>query len=124
METNKSISDLVEKYLTSIEIWDIDFVPFDDADSDAAYIRLELPKAMLKEYLAIKKQNKELPDVEEFWKDTGLADKLDSKNYRMGHEDLVDIIELLRGAVCGDYQSIIGSKMTRMSVYEVVPTRA
>ena len=60
------INQLVDTYLDQIEIEDTDYVTINDAVSDAAYIVLNIPTAMLKEYLQLKGQNRELPDGVEF----------------------------------------------------------
>ena len=113
---------LVDRYFNQIEVEDTDFVPVDDAHSDAAYLLLNVPTAMLKDYLALKGQSKELPDGAELWKDTELGRRLrDSDKYHgQGHADLRDIIEFLQGEVYGQYQRLHDPTKIRLSIKEVI----
>ena len=113
------IQTLVDKYFGLIEIEDTDYVPVDDAVSDAAYLLLDIPIAMLEEYARLHDQ-KMPPNGEEFWKETQLASRLrNSGKYRgQGHEPLSDILDFLEGDVAVHYQSLSPSVM-RMSVYEI-----
>jgi len=75
---------------------------------------------MLREYLVLKNPNKELLDGAEFWKETGLGNKL--KNFEKylirGHAPLKDILEFLNGEVYGIYQSLnVGIKI-RLAITE------
>jgi hypothetical protein len=68
-----NINQLVNTYFGQIEIKDIGFSLVDDAIFDTAYFLLNIPIAMLKEYLQLKGENKKFPNVVEFWRETGLV---------------------------------------------------
>ncbi len=115
------MNQLVEKYFDKIEIEDTAYVTVNDAVSDAAYLLLNLPTAMLKEYLKLKGQNKELPDGAEFWKATGLVKRLrnSDKYHGQGHAPLDDILDYLDGEVQGNYQELLNTERIRLSITEI-----
>ncbi len=120
--TGMDIDKLVDKYFNQIEIEDTDFVIVNDAVSDAAYLLLNVPTAMLKEYSQLKNQKEELPDGAEFWKETGLGKKLRNIecNYTGGHVSLPDILDYIEeGDVWGDYQELNSSEKIRLSITEI-----
>ncbi len=127
MAKNTGIKSLIDKYLEQIIIEDADYVPFDNAESDAAYILLNVPIAMLKEYLKLKKQRKKLPDGAKFWKDSGLCKRLlnpkeNGNDISIGHmmlKDFPDLLQELSGKVQGDYQDINNPERIRLSITEV-----
>lgn len=113
------ISELVEKYFEQIEVEDTDFIPINDAVSDAAYILLQLPIDMIKEYQALKNRTEKLPDSVEFWKETGLVKRL--RNYKecnVGHAPLGDILDYLKEKVWGEFYSC-NSKRIRLDITEI-----
>ncbi len=113
---------LIDKYFDQIEIEDADFVPINDAVSDAAYLLLNIPMAMLKEYLSLKGQNKELPNGAEFWRETGLGTRLKNsdKYHGQGHvSHLNDILDYLEGDVWGEYQKLNSPERIRLDITEV-----
>ena len=116
-----NIKQLVDTYLDQIEIEDTNYVPMDDSAPDAAYILLNIPIAMLQEYLKLKGQNKELPDGAEFWKETGLREKLKNsgKCVNHGHEPLEDILEFLGGDVQGEYQRLNSKERIKLAINEI-----
>lgn len=124
------IEKLVDKYFDKIEIEDINYVPFDDAKSDAAYLCLNIPIQMLKEYLKIKGRRKKLPDGAEFWKETGLCGKLkiSEKHIRQAHsrshtgdslETFSEFLDYLEGDIQGDYQKLNIPERIRLSITEI-----
>ena len=125
------IEKLVDKYFDQIEIEDADYVPFDDAKSDAAYLLLDIPTEMLKEYLKIKGQRKKLPAGAEFWKETGLVERLGNskKHIEQFHsrnflddsfEFLSNFLFYLIGDVQADYQELITPPgRIRLSITEI-----
>jgi hypothetical protein len=125
-----SIKSLVDKYFEQIEVENADYVPFDDAKSDAASILLNVPITMLKEYLQLKRQRKKLPEGAEFWKETGLCSRLKSskkhiKQFRsVNHlhdsfEKFPDFLDGLTGEVQGDYQELGSKERIRLSITEI-----
>lgn len=116
-----SVEEIVDKYFPKIELEDTDYVIVDDAKSDAAYILLQVPRAMLREYLALKGQSKDLPDPVEFWQDSNLVKKLrgSDKYHGQGHEHLVDMLDFLGGEVTAYYQALHNSDMMRLAITEV-----
>lgn len=119
-EINSGINTLIEKYFDQIQIEDTDYVPFDGALSDAAYLLLNIPISMLREYSKLKGQTN-LPDGAEFWKEAGLRKKLrdSDKISRQSHEPLKDILEFLGGEVWGEYQHLGNSERIRLSITEI-----
>ena len=116
------IDTLADKYFDQIRIEDTDFVPIDDAVSDAAYLLLNVPIKMLKEYLQLEGQNKKLPDGAEFWKETGLGKRLRNieHSYTGGRVSLSDILDYIEeGDVWGDYQELNFSEKIRLSITEI-----
>lgn len=112
----------MEKYFSQIEIEDADFVSWDNAKSDAAYLLLNVPVTMLKEYMRMKGQNKKLPNGAEFWKETGLVRRLkDSDKYHgQGHVMfLPDVLDYLEGEVDGNYQELNDPERIRLSITEI-----
>ncbi|MBD3249825.1 hypothetical protein GF336_07295 [Candidatus Woesearchaeota archaeon] len=117
-----SMDTLMERYFDQIEIEDADFVPIDDAKSYAAYLLLDIPTEMLKEYLRLKGQNRELPDGAEFWKETGLGNLLrnSDKYHGQGHvSHLSDILDYLESNVWGEYQRLNSQERIRLDITEV-----
>ncbi|MEK6915285.1 MAG: hypothetical protein AABW89_01945 [Nanoarchaeota archaeon] len=115
-----SVEQLVNNYFDEIEVESTDYVDFTDAKHDVAYILLRVPTAMLKDFLRLKEQKRELPDGTEFWKETGLVNRLrnSGKYYGQGHEDLDDILDFLGGEVQVNYQPLDTEK-TRLHVIEI-----
>lgn len=116
------MNELVEKYFGQIEIEDTDYVPIDDVASDVAYVLLNIPIAMLKEYLQLKGQNKELPDGAEFWKETGLCKRLRNcgKYHGQGQEPLYNMLDFLEGEVGAGYQKLgSSSDRIRLDITEI-----
>ena len=124
------INSLMDKYFEQIEVEDADYVPFDDAKSDAAYILLNIPVAMLKEYLKLKGLKRKLPDGVKFWKETGLCKRLGNseehiKQFRSRNhlndpfETFPDFLDGLTGDVQGDYQELNSSEKIRLSITEI-----
>ncbi len=115
------MNQLVDTYFDQIEIEDTNYVPINDAVSDAAYLLLNIPTAMLKEYLRLNGQNRELPDGAEFWKKTGLGKRLriSGKYHSQRHAPLNDILDYLDGDVWGEYQRLNSSERIRLDIREV-----
>lgn len=81
MVTNTNISSLGDKYFKQVKIESLGYESeLGDPHSSYAYIVLVVPSAMLKGYLKLKKQKK-LPKPEEFWKETGLCERLEDKKF-------------------------------------------
>lgn len=120
MDKVREIENLVNKYLHEIEVEDADFIIYDNAVSDASSILLNLPISFLKAYLLIKDQDKQLPDIAEFWKDTSLVSRLNDidKNKVRAHF-LSDVLDYMHGRVCGMYQEISNSGRIRMRITEI-----
>lgn len=114
----RQIQDLVDKYFDLIEIEDTNFI--DNPEYNLAYLLLNVPTALLKEYSAMKNQKK-LPDPAEFWEQTKLGDRLKKscKYTGQGHEPLLDILEFLEGQVQGNYQELHTPDRIRMSITEL-----
>ncbi len=116
-----NIDTLIDKYFDQIEVEDTDFIPIDDMTFDAAYLLLSLPVAMLREYVKSKDQCQELPNGAEFWKETGLCNKLRNSNkyHGQGHEPLIDILDFLEGNVQVDYQKLNSPERIRLCIIEL-----
>ncbi len=117
-----NMNQIVDTYFDQIEIEDADFVPVDDAVSDAAYLLLNIPTEMLRAYLRLKGQNRELPDGAEFWKETRLGSRLrtSDKYHGQGHvSHLSDILDYLDGKVWGEYQKLNSPERIRLDITEV-----
>ncbi len=116
-----SVEQIVNKYFPQIQVEYTEYVPIDDAKSDAATISLRVPTAMLREYLTLKGQTKELPDPVEFWTDSGLVGKLrgSDKQVEGQHETLRAILDFLGGKVTGNYQRLNTQEAIRLSITEV-----
>ncbi len=114
--TAREIATLVERYLSQIEVEDVDYVPWNDASHDCAYLLLKIPKPFLQEYLAISGETTKMPDGEKLWQETALREKLGSKIPLKEHEPLADILEFLGGKVQVDYQDC--GERVRMSICE------
>jgi len=116
-----NMQELVDKYFEQIEVEDTAFVPIDDAVSDAAYLLLNLPMQMLKEYQILKGSRKRLPDGAEFWKETRLVTRLrnSAKYQNVGREGLNDILDYLGGKVWGTYQELRNSERIRLDITEI-----
>ena len=124
------IKSLMDKYFEQIEVEDADYVPFDDAKFDAAYILLNIPIAMLKGYLKLKGLKRKLPDGAKFWKETGLCNRLGCserhiKQFRSRNhlnnslEIFPDFLSYLEGDIQGDYQKLSTPDRIRLSITEI-----
>ena len=117
---SSQIAELVQQYLPRIEVENVDYVPWNDATHDCAYLLLIVPKTFLQEYLTITKETTKIPggmpDGEKLWKETALREKLSSKIPLREHEPLADILEFLGGKVQVDYQDC--GESVRISIYE------
>lgn len=115
------IPELVEKYFEQIEVEDTAFVPIDNAVSDAAYLLLNIPTKMLREYKKLKGSRKRLPDGAKFWKETELVIRLrDSARFQnVGREGLNDILDYLGGKVWGTYQELNNPDRIRLDITEI-----
>ena len=119
-DIESGINTLIEKYLEQIQIEDVDYVPVDGALSDAAYLLLNIPLPMLQEYSKLKGQTTELPDGAEFWRETGLGNRLRNVDkHSRSHEPLEDILEFLGGEIWGEYYNLGNSERIRLSITEV-----
>ena len=114
---------LPQKYYEQIEIEDTDYVPVNDAPSDAAYLLLRIPSKMLDEYQKLREEVKSLPNANEFLRETGILEYL-RKNlkpvYRGGHEPLADILEFLEGDFEADFEVTGVFGKIRLRVIEVI----
>ncbi len=122
MDKDKEIENLVDKYFNDIQIENSDFIPRDGDASDVSYILLNLPLNFLKEYLIIKNQNRELPDVAEFWRDTNFVNKLknlDKSKFVTHALYLPDLLQYLHGDIEGGYQKHPNPKRIRMEITEI-----
>lgn len=118
-----SMDALMRKYFDEIEIEDADFIPVNDAESDAACLLLNVPTEMLREYLVLKGQDRELPDGAEFWRETGLGNLLRASNkYRgQGHVSyLSDVLDYLEGDVFGEYLKLGSQERIVLDITEVL----
>ena len=98
------IKELVDRYIEEIYINDVDYVPWNDAPHDCAYLSLDVPRAFLDDYLVLQGQkNKKWPDGIELWNTTELRERLKGKKPRKSHAPLSDILEFLGGRVQVDY---------------------
>jgi len=116
------MKELVDKYFEEIKIENAEFIPYDEAKSDAAYLLLNIPLKMLKDYMKLKGQNKKLPDGIEFWRETGLGKRLlnSDKYYGQGRElFLSDILDYLEDDIQVDYQDLLSSEKIRFAVIEI-----
>ena len=120
MDSSTAINLLVDKYFDQIEVVNTDFYVTFNYGPDAAYLSLNIPTAMLKEYLTLKGQERELPDEVQFWKETRLVERLahSNKYHGQGREPLEDILEFLGDEVCGSYQRINSSERIRLIIVE------
>lgn len=116
------MDQLVDQYFDQIEIEDTNFVAVNDAVSDGAYLLLNLPTNMLREYQELKGQGERWPDGAEFWKVTGLGRRLrnSEKYYGQGHAPLNDILDYLEGEVQGDYQELLTTERIRLGIIEII----
>ncbi len=109
----------MNKYITEIDIEDVDYVPWDDAPHDVAYVLLNIPKAFLTEYLQLTKQTeKKSPDGFDFWLNTNLRERLRGKVPKRTHEPLEDILDFLGGPINIQFYGDDGNRI-RLAVYEV-----
>jgi hypothetical protein len=117
-----SMQELVDKYFDQIEVEDADFLPVNDSTSDMATLLLNLPTEMLQEYQTMMGNLETLPDGAEFWMNSGLVERLrKSKKIPLrSHEPPNDILDFLKGEVCGDYQRLNDAKRIRLSIQEVL----
>lgn len=115
-----SVEQIVTTYFDQIELKDTDYLPWDDAKSDMAYILLRVPTAMLKDYVKFKGQNRELPDGEEFWRETRLVERLrnSGKYHGQGHEPLEDMLDFLGNNVQVEYCHIGDPEKIDISITE------
>ena len=98
------IKRLVNKYFSQIKLVSIGY----DSSDESAQVRIEIPTLLLNEYSHLKAQRNHLPDGDEFWRETSLAQKLmksKSCQQRFGRCDLNDILSQLTGPVQADYVS-------------------
>ena len=120
-----SMVNLTKKYLDQIKVSYVDFVIIDGSavDCDAAYITLEIPRAMLREYSRIKTGTNNYPDPEEFWKETGLVDLLKGSGIKQNGVYLDDALEYLKDSdVFAEYAR--GGKLNlpkSLSIQEKLP---
>jgi len=117
-----SVNQLASTYIDRIEIEDTEYVPIDDAVSDAACLTLTVPTVMLRDYSRLRALKRELPNGPKFWRDTRLGELLrnSDKYHDQGHEPLSDILDYLEGKVWVDYQRFRNlPEIIRMSVTEV-----
>lgn len=115
------VGELVDNYFDRIEIEDCDYVPVDDATHDAAYLLLSLPMEMLREYCRLRDIGGDLPDGAEFWRESGLLERLrnSDKYHGQGREPLPDILDFLGGDVWGTFQGPSSREQIRLDVTEV-----
>lgn len=130
------MNKLVDKYFDQIQVESTEYLDGDDVGCDAAYLLLQLPIQMLRDYQELRKsgyvefpvgkldniQLEKLPEGVQFWKETGLKERLqESCKYVIGsYESLDDILIFLGGNVSVDYQNIHSSERIRMSITEIV----
>jgi hypothetical protein len=117
-----NIKELVGKYFGQIEIECTNFVPVNDAVSDAAYLVLSLPAEMLREYQRLKGREEQMPDGTEFWKEIELVRtlrKCEKYPARM-HAPLSDILDYLGGEVWVAYQQSNNPDRIKLSITEVL----
>jgi len=116
-----TIHALVERYWNQIEVEEIDYITYDNAKHDAAYLLLSLPLPLLREYQALKSDSKELPDATEFWKESGLLGRLKETDrvFRNGHEQLRDILAYLQGKIRVTYETSGSSERIFLDVTEI-----
>ena len=104
MVVHLKIKELVDRYIEEIYIDCVDYIPWDDATYDCAYLALNVPKVFLDDYLVLQGQkNKKWPDGIELWKTTELQKRLEGKKPRRLHAPLSDILEFLGGRVQVEY---------------------
>lgn len=116
------VRELVDKYFGEIEVESAEFIPYDEAKSDVAYLLLNIPVAMFKEYLILKGQTKgKFPEGAEFWRETGLGKRLrnSNKDHGQGVSPLLDILDFLEGDVQIDYQDLFSSEKIRFEIMEI-----
>ncbi len=115
------IDELMDKYWDQIDVKDVDYIAFDNAKHDAAYLLLSLPIAMVEEYKVLKDSPNELPDAMEFWRETRLGERLDhsKREYKRGHEPLREILSFLRGKIRVKYETSGAPESIFLDVTEV-----
>lgn len=116
-----TIQELLDKYWDQIDVEESDYIAFDNAKHDAAYLLLSLPLPLLREYQVLKSDSKELPDAAEFWKETGLGERLghSERVYKRGHEPLKDILSFLQGKIRVTYETSGGPDRIFLDVTEI-----
>ncbi len=116
-----TIQALVERYWNQIDVEEIDYIEFDNAKHDAAYLLLSLPLPLLREYQVLKSDLKELPDAAEFWRETGLGERLgrSERTYKRGHEPLKDILLYLRRKIRVKYETSGSQERIFLDVTEI-----
>ena len=90
----------------------MDYVPWNDATHDCAYLSLDVPRVFLDDYLVLQGQkNKKWPDGIELWNTTELRERLKGKKPQKFHAPLSDILEFLGGRVQVDYYDYSGVRI-------------
>ncbi len=126
IEVPQQIEKLMEKYIKQIEIEEAGLEPVDAAfgKPDGASLNLIVPIIMLKEYLKLKGQRKNLPDPEEFRKDTNLIDRLYQhcpidKVYQSPVEDVLSILGIRGELECEYHDLFTRPGYIRVSISEI-----
>lgn len=100
-------SVLADNYLDSILVEDSDFVIHDNASHDVASLNIQLPTAMLLEYLSMKGIQDWKFDGVEFVKETKLVEKLEASEkseYSWYRQPLLDTAYWLKGEIYVSYE--------------------
>jgi hypothetical protein len=123
MSASQEMQKLVDTYFPQIEVTYTDFDPWHkvgDGNSDAAVLRITVPKEMLDKYSSMTGLQKGLPNGVEFWKETKLAERLREYKGRISgeHAPLLDILDFLRRSVQVDYSGPFDSKVD-ISICEI-----
>lgn len=110
------IGKLVDKHFDEIEVTNINYEPVDDSTHDCSNIYLDIPTEIIRAYQEAKGLGADEFNPAEFFKDAGLAEKLE--NYKdnisvakMGC-DLPSILEYLHGDIVGYCAGVDYSKET------------
>lgn len=115
---------LIDQYWNSIEIEYTEFYPVDHSSSDAAYINVRIPLALVTEYQQLRGMAmNSLPEPERFWRETRLCQRLRESPRPVDrggdHGPLFDVLEYLDGKVVGKFERNQRSQYVNLCINDI-----